>query len=139
MVYIKTHNYSSNKVKFCEILKPSADYFVILLIKMKVLQQLPKIILTLTFLALVQIGMANPVDTNGKKEDNTEGKKDQQQQEGQQQGNQKLDGESSTSTKEDSQGEVEVSRDTVEDDSISKYNFIFHFLYKFKYEQEEEL
>jgi hypothetical protein len=27
-------------------------------------------------------------------------------------------------------------KDTVEDDSVSKYNFIFYFLYKFKYEEE---
>lgn len=106
---------------------------------MKVLQQLPKILLTLTFLALVQIGMANPTDTKEKKEDNTEGSKEQeQQQNGQQRGSQKLDGDSSVS-KEEAQGEIEVSQDSVEDDSISKYNFIFHFLYKFKYEQEEEL
>jgi hypothetical protein len=26
--------------------------------------------------------------------------------------------------------------DSVEDDSVSKYNFIFYFLYKFKYEEE---
>ena len=30
-------------------------------------------------------------------------------------------------------------KDSIEDDSVSKYNFIFHFLYKFKYDQEEEL
>lgn len=27
--------------------------------------------------------------------------------------------------------------DSVEDDSVSKYNFIFYFLYKFKYDSEE--
>lgn len=26
--------------------------------------------------------------------------------------------------------------DSVQDDSVSKYNFIFYFLYKFKYEEE---
>jgi len=36
-----------------------------------------------------------------------------------------------------SQDEVEVIRDSLEDDSVSKYNFIFHFLYKFKYDQVE--
>ena len=30
--------------------------------------------------------------------------------------------------------EDEVQKDTVEDDSVSKYNFIFYLLYKFKYD-----
>lgn len=33
--------------------------------------------------------------------------------------------------------EVEVDQDSVEDDSVNKYNFIFYFLYKFKYNHEE--
>ena len=32
---------------------------------------------------------------------------------------------------------VREDADSVEDDSVSKYNFIFYFLYKFKYDSEE--
>lgn len=34
-------------------------------------------------------------------------------------------------------GEAEMQSDTVVDDSVSKYNFILYFLYKFKYEEAE--
>lgn len=33
--------------------------------------------------------------------------------------------------------QMEEKSDSVEDDSVSKYNFIFYFLYKFKYDAEE--
>ena len=29
-----------------------------------------------------------------------------------------------------------IDQDSLEDDSVNKYNFIFYFLYKFKYDQE---
>ncbi|WP_350205334.1 hypothetical protein [Ekhidna sp.] len=32
---------------------------------------------------------------------------------------------------------TQVKADSLEDDSVSKYNFIFYFLYKFKYDTEE--
>lgn len=32
---------------------------------------------------------------------------------------------------------IEERADSVEDESVSKYNFIFYFLYKFKYDAEE--
>lgn len=87
---------------------------------------------------LVQVGMANTNGTEGKKTDTKENQ--EQQQTGQQKNNKaKLDEEPAVTTKEGTQGEKEVAQDTIEDDSVSKYNFIFHFLYKFKYEQEEEL
>lgn len=41
-----------------------------------------------------------------------------------------------TSEPEAEDEEKEAVRDTLEDDSVSKYNFIFYFLYKFKYEAE---
>lgn len=31
----------------------------------------------------------------------------------------------------------QIKSDSLQDDSVSKYNFIFYFLYKFKYESEE--
>ncbi|MEM6641451.1 MAG: hypothetical protein AAF616_00615 [Bacteroidota bacterium] len=34
--------------------------------------------------------------------------------------------------------ENKVSADSLEDQSLSKYNFIFHFLYKFKYDYNEQ-
>ena len=33
--------------------------------------------------------------------------------------------------------QIEEKPDSVEDESVSKYNFIFYFLYKFKYDAEE--
>ncbi|SNS91529.1 hypothetical protein SAMN05421640_1612 [Ekhidna lutea] len=68
------------------------------------------------------------------------------------QGMMRPDGEVSTSQQQDRQGQsefrqdrveskspssVENEVDSVEDDSVSKYNFIFYFLYKFKYDNEE--
>ena len=32
-----------------------------------------------------------------------------------------------------------IEADSLEDESVSKYNFIFYFLYKFKYEQEDSI
>lgn len=37
---------------------------------------------------------------------------------------------------EPAEDERTIESDSVEDDSVSKYNFIFYFLYKFKYEEE---
>ena len=80
-------------------------------------------------LLLVQIGLANTEGTEGKKDDS-------QQQTGKQVGQQeKLDQEPST----DTDNEAQMDQDSVEDDSVSKYNFIFHFLYKFKYDHEDAL
>ncbi|NQZ74815.1 MAG: hypothetical protein HRT61_01710 [Ekhidna sp.] len=33
--------------------------------------------------------------------------------------------------------EADLDSDSLEDDSVSKYNFLFYFLYKFKYDSEE--
>lgn len=33
--------------------------------------------------------------------------------------------------------DLEIDQDSLEDDSLSKYNFIFYFLYKFKYDTSE--
>lgn len=35
------------------------------------------------------------------------------------------------------EGESDIDQDSFEDDSLSKYNFIFYFLYKFKYDTSE--
>lgn len=51
---------------------------------------------------------------------------------------QKLDGESQpSSTNEiEEDEEIESNIDSVQDDSVSKYNFIFYLFYKYKYEEE---
>lgn len=97
------------------------------------MKQATKILLSLTLLFAFHLGIANTEGTDGK---NTEKDAKQQQQTGQQNKTEKLDEEPSS---EGVEGENEVVVDSVEDDSVSKYNFIFYFLYKFKYDQEEEI
>lgn len=78
----------------------------------------------------MQIGIASTTVT----EENSEKSeiKDQQQQTGQQPGlEEKLDEEPVYDET------PEVYQDSLEDDSVNKYNFIFYFLYKFKYDHEE--
>lgn len=84
--------------------------------------------MSLSLLLLVHTGLANTEGTEGKKEDSKQqpGKQDQQE---------KLDQEPSIQ----SENETQMDQDSVEDDSVSKYNFIFHFLYKFKYDHEDTL
>ena len=80
----------------------------------------------------MQIGLASTTGTEGKTTD-----LDKQQQTGQQQGfEDKLDEEPTMDT---GVMEVELDQDTLEDESVSKYNFIFYFLYKFKYDHEESI
>ncbi len=95
-------------------------------------------ILTSTFLLLlVQIGFANTTETNGEKSENKVDKLAFQQQTGKQGDQQeKLD---QDLTNIPAEIEEQMDQDSLEDDSVSKYNFIFHFLYKFKYDHEEAL
>ena len=90
-----------------------------------------KISFILLLLSASHVGFANTTETDGKKEteeDNTELNQTGQQQE-------KLDEEGSAETVLD---DVEIlDTDSIEDDSVNKYNFIFHFLYKFKYDHED--
>ena len=73
----------------------------------------------------MQVGLASTTRTEGNKV-NTD-KKEQQQQTGQQHDFQdKLDEEPIIEEK------MEIDQDSLEDDSVNKYNFIFYFLYKFK-------
>ena len=101
---------------------------------MKTLKKLPKLFLSITFLTLVQLGMANTNGTEGKK---SQEKAQEQQQEGKQKSTEKLDAE--PQVKENAIEPKEVVKDSATDDSVSKYNFIFYFLYKFKYDQQEAL
>ena len=107
---------------------------------MRILQQLPKLILTALLFLGVHIGHANPT-TDGKKANEKLVK--EQQQAGQRQSQQRLDGEELQQTpnvieeEREDYREDEIKTDSVEDDSVSKYNFIFYFLYKFKFEHEE--
>lgn len=76
---------------------------------------------------------------------NTEGtavEKVKQEQEGRKQETQLLDGEPKVREENevsyDGEEDVEeIAVDSLEDDSVSKYNFIFYFLYKFKFEHEQ--
>ncbi|GAB4241183.1 MAG: hypothetical protein Tsb0034_18040 [Ekhidna sp.] len=95
-----------------------------------------KIFLSLLFIAVCQIGFAGTITTPG-----TDGKKptekDQLAQQNQQQEGHYLDGENKE-VESDSIGEAigYADQDSLENDSVSKYNFIFYFLYKFKYDQQ---
>lgn len=107
---------------------------------MRILQQLPKLILTALLFLGVQIGYASPT-TEGKKTNEKLVK--EQQQGSQRQAQQRLDGEeqqqipNAIEDEREDYREAEIKTDSVEDDSVSKYNFIFYFLYKFKFEHEE--
>ncbi|WP_424962472.1 hypothetical protein [Ekhidna sp.] len=135
------------KVKFCKKAEPSANYFVILLVKMKVLKNYRNIFSALLLIFMINLGFAGTF-TNGQEA------KPQEQQEGRRKSDQTMirpDGEyTSPATQADYQEEVreepreseeyekpQVKADSIEDDSVSKYNFIFYFLYKFKYDTEE--
>lgn len=87
--------------------------------------------LSIVFLGAFQIGLANTTGT----ENNTVSseKKEQLPTETGQQSDfqEKLDEDSFNDE------EMETDQDSIEDDSVNKYNFIFYFLYKFKYDHEE--
>ena len=117
---------------------------------MKILKQLTKICLSLTLLLVFQVGLANAEATGGK---NDKSKQEQEQERDQQTGPKKvidkLDPESNIIRDQEQEGEeadedptesevkTTAPQDSVKDDSVSKYNILFYFLYKFKYEQEE--
>lgn len=96
------------------------------------MKQLKLIILIIAF-SFIGIGLVNatqPADT--KNEPTTT--KTELQQEGKKEADKNSDSEETLLSKD----EVEVIQDSLEDSSVSKYNFIFHFLYKFKYDQTEK-
>lgn len=116
-----------------------------MLVKLNTLKKTLKILFTLALIFAFNIGFAN---TNG-----TEKKADtqEQDQEGRRKSDQSLmrpDGDINSTQnvklQEDRKQEPEIKEvskpsekvDSVQDDSVSKYNFIFYFLYKFKYEEE---
>ena len=116
-----------------------------MLVKLKTLKNTPKILFALALIFICSVGFAN-TNGNEKKADTQE-----QDQEGRRKSNQGLmrpDGDSAPQRdvrlQEESKSEPEVREevkpvektDSVQDDSVSKYNFIFYFLYKFKYEEE---
>ena len=117
-----------------------------MLVKLRTLKKTPKILFALALIFICSVGFAN-TNGNEKKADTQE-----QDQEGRRKSNQGLirpDGDASQQRdvrfqeeSKSSQPEVkEVNNkiekaDSVQDDSVSKYNFIFYFLYKFKYEEE---
>ena len=89
--------------------------------------------LSIFFLFIAQIGFAG---TNGKEGASAKTLSDQQQNGQQPTLEDKLDEEPDL---EIDTIEAEVDQDSVEDESVSKYNFIFYFLYKFKYDHEESI
>lgn len=140
------------KVKFCKKSKPSACYFVTLGIRMKVLKNFQQILTVLTLLIFVNVGVANATEKDGQ----TQGQEQEQEQDGRRKSDQSLirpDGETAATPIEDDShieesDNVEVSAsedyyrpiekvDSVKEESVSKYNFIFYFLYKFKYDGED--
>jgi len=100
------------------------------------LKSIPKILLSLSLLAIVQIGLAA---TTGSSEKASIASLDKDQP--RQTGNQpKFSDQIEQEPEVEVAAEVEetsVDQDSVEDNSVSKYNFIFHFLYRFKYSHEE--
>jgi len=148
--HIKSRNTSKPGVKFCEKIEPSTIYFVILLFTMKILKPRRYIFSVVLLIFLVNTAPA----TNG--QENREANQEQKQQ-GQQEGrksNQTMmepDGDrvpgqqtqgyqeehAESEPKDNNSSKLANEKvDSLQDDSLSKYNFIFYFLYKFKYESE---
>ncbi|MEM0938165.1 MAG: hypothetical protein AAF600_00550 [Bacteroidota bacterium] len=85
------------------------------------------------YLAVItRIGYANVLKTDGKR-DKTETQNLQQT------NNQKNEPENfdEETVIEQKTFQTQVDQDSIEDDSVNKYNFIFYFLYKFKYDHED--
>ncbi len=112
---------------------------------MKILKKYHNIFLTLALIFIFNVGYAH---TNGSEKPNNQ----EQEQDGRRKADQSMvrpDGDVAShqtgEVKEEPKSEPQVREvsytpedkpDSVEDDSVSKYNFIFYFLYKFKYEEE---
>ncbi len=114
---------------------------------MKVLKNYRNILSALFLIFIINLGFACTF-ANGQEA------KSQEQQEGRRKSDQSMirpDGEynsqeAQTNYSKEEKDEVQesevsakpqVKADSLEDDSVSKYNFIFYFLYKFKYDTEE--
>lgn len=137
------------KVKFCEKGKPSSDYFVTLEVKIKILKKVYQIAITILAILSVPFTVAASVNGDEKKQDNQEqdgrAKSDAQglRPDGdynsissERENNQQFETEDSQQSLSDATF-TELNPDSLEDDSVSKYNFLFYFLYKFKYDSEE--
>lgn len=131
--------------------KPSDHYFVTLWIKMRILKNYQYILSTLALLIFVNVGYANTTDSKKK----TDGQ--EQEQEGRRKSDQSMirpDGDTASQPTTDQDLQEETVEETPqnyrsiynptdkvdsvkEEESVSKYNFIFYFLYKFKYDGEE--
>lgn len=119
---------------------------------MKVLKNFQHILTVLTLLIFVNVGVASTTENKGQ----TPGQEQEQEQDGRRKSDQSLirpDGETAATPMDDDSHleesenvEVSVSEedyrpiekvDSVKEESVSKYNFIFYFLYKFKYDGED--
>lgn len=114
---------------------------------MRTLKNYPYVLTTIALIFFVNVGFANTTEKE-KKSDGQE-----QEQESRRKSNQTMmrpDAETSTEPSEEYQNDFEVEEesqssiytipekvDSVKEESVSKYNFIFYFLYKFKYDGEE--
>ncbi len=100
----------------------------------KILKQQLKIVSTLILLLTINISFASETENKPSKAQDQE----QTLQTGQKGEIQEQQLEDNTKTYEvETEEPIEpIESDSVEDDSVSKYNFIFYFLYKFKYEAE---
>lgn len=82
----------------------------------------------------IQIGYASTTETSTSGKENPVVEEKQQQQTAKQtEIPEKLEEEPTVDA------EVEINQDSLKDGSVSKYNFIFYFLYKFKYDEHEEV
>lgn len=95
------------------------------------MKYLLKIVSALIFLLTINISFASGTENKPNKSQQQEGQTLESPQKGERD-QQELDEETDSYDAEEDQPES----DSLEDDSVSKYNFIFYFLYKFKYEAE---
>ncbi|MEM6735196.1 MAG: hypothetical protein AAGC64_05165 [Bacteroidota bacterium] len=96
------------------------------------MKYLSKISLTLHLIIITSVGYANETTTDGK--GNKTETQNLQQTDNQKKELRNFDEENAI---EENTSNVHINQDSIDDDSVNKYNFIFYFLYKFKYDHED--
>lgn len=95
-----------------------------------------KILSTLILFFSINVAFASRVENGSINPQEQEQEQPKQQRLINDQGGQLEDQKPEAEVEYDSSEDEILKTDSVEDDSVSKYNFIFYFLYKFKYEEE---
>lgn len=107
-----------------------------MLVNRNYLKHFFKIFLSVSFLLALNLAYANGVVGTEDKKSDKKSTKDQEPS-GSKGMTLRLSGEVEEDSKVENKNEKIIVADSVDEDSVSKYNFIFYFLYKFKFDQKE--